>query len=80
MNKYQILNIASDLRRSANWLGRGQKEKRGSIMNIINEANNQKEVGEILKHFKVRKNLKSNLLAENLLTASIRLKNMASNF
>ena len=81
MTKIQILNTASDLRRAANWLYRDQKEKIPLIKRIISQANDNAEAKKVLKHFNVTEDFKNpKLQSEQLLTSSIRLKNLSNSF
>lgn len=81
MTKFQILNMASELRRAANWLYRGQEEKLPLIEEIIDQGEKDIEVKKVLDHFKIKKDFKNKKwLGEQLLVSSIRLKNISNNF
>lgn len=85
MTKREYLDIASDLRRSANWLGRDQKEKMPLIKHILDSATREKDVSDILRHFQVDINVdevfgddkKRMFLAEQLLISSLRLQRLS---
>ena len=84
MTKSEYLNIASDLRRSANWIARDQKEKLPLIKTVFKNAYKYQDVCAILKHFKVGQNPdsifdnreKRIFAAEQLLISSLRLQNL----
>lgn len=83
MTQTDYLNVASDLRRAANWVGRNQREKVGLITDLVNSAKENPKVFQILKHFdaikdpnEVFKNEKDRIFfAEQLLVSSSRLQN-----
>ncbi len=85
MDKTSLLNTASDLRRIASWVGRGQKEKTPIILNYWKSIKNQKQVWQTIKHFqadlnpqKVLKDKeKQPFFAEQLLIVSLRLTHLA---
>lgn len=77
------LNLASDLRRVANWAARGQKEKLQLIERIFAEARKKGQVWKILKSLKADINPKEAFedkrkrifFAEQVLVSSLRLQN-----
>lgn len=82
---YDLGNKASDLRRIANWLARGQKEKLTLIVSLLEDIKADPISAEILKHFqadidpkKVINNKRQRMfLAEQMLISSGRLMSMA---
>jgi len=48
MTKADYLNTASDLRRIADWVARGEKEKIGTIIKLWKEINKEEEVRKVL--------------------------------
>lgn len=83
MTKIDYLNTASDLRRIANWMARGQKEKLPLILKLWKNIESQKQISKITSHFvgKVKpqdalRNKKLRLyFAEQVLISSLRLEN-----
>ncbi len=83
MTRQDYLNAASDLRRIANWMARGQAEKIPLIKRLWKDANSQKGVSFILKHFvgkmkpqdAIRDKNSRLFFAEQTLLSSLRLQN-----
>jgi hypothetical protein len=86
MTKTDYLNTASDLRRIANWMARGQKEKLPLIIRLWNNIQSQEEALKLVKslvgEIKPQDALKDKKLrlffAEQSLLSSIRLQNKFS--
>jgi len=86
MTKTDYLNTASDLRRIANWMARGQKEKLPLIIKLWNNIQSQEEASKLVKSLigeikpqDALKDKKSRLFfAEQSLLSSIRLQNKFS--
>ncbi len=86
MTKTDYLNTASDLRRIANWMARGQKEKLPLIIKLWDNIQSQKGSLKIVKSLlgevkpeEAFKNKKLRLFfAEQSLLSSIRLQNKFS--
>ena len=82
MTKADYLNTASDLRRIANWMARGQKEKLPLIIKLWNNIKSQKGASRVVGHFvgdikpqEAVKNKRSRLFfAEQVLLSSLRLQ------
>lgn len=82
MTKIQTLNTASDLRRIANWVARGEAEKLNLIKFLLNEIKDKK-VKKMIGNFSggikpensFKNKQKSTLFAEGMLAASFILKN-----
>ena len=51
MTRQDYLNAASDLRRIANWMARGQTEKLPLIKRLWKDTNSRKRISFVLKHF-----------------------------
>ncbi len=74
-------NKAADLRRIANWLGRGQKEKLNLIQSLLSSAKKNPKVVRVLEHFQadadpakvINDRRKRLFLAEQLLISSNRI-------
>ena len=82
MTRIDYLNAASDLRRIANWMARGQKEKLPLIIKLWSQINSQKETARVTDHFigniKPQEAVKNKRLrlffAEQALLSSLRLQ------
>ena len=85
MTKADYLYYASDLRRVANWVARGQKEKLRLIERIFVDAKKKSEVWKIIKSSKAdidpkeafENKRKRIFFAEQALVSSLRLQNLA---
>ncbi len=77
-------NKAADLRRIANWVGRGQDEKLGLIHKLLGLAKKDQRVVDVLKHFQadtdpasvMNNERERTFLAEQLLISSSRLMSL----
>ena len=78
-------NKAADLRRIANWIGRGQIEKMNLIIKLLKPIKKDPKVMEVLKHFQADTSPEMvmgnkgerTFLAEQLLVSSSRVMNLA---
>ena len=83
MTKADYLNTASDLRRIAIWMARGQNEKLPLIIKLWASIKSQKETAKVIKHFigdikpqEATRNKELRLFfAEQALVSSLRLEN-----
>ena len=84
MRKYELLNIASDLRRIARWVGENEVHKFNLVNRLYNEAKKDKLASQIMNDSRVV--IKNDLFkdkesriwfAEQSLMASLRLTNLA---
>jgi len=86
MTKADRFNIASDLRRIANWMARRQKEKLPLILRLWGDAKSHKEVSKVIRHFveninpdeAFKKEKRRLFFAEQVLISSIRLQSQAA--